>query len=343
MNTTILKTPLGNSEIIIEENGLGIVNNWIKEKHPTSKALIITDTDIGEIYKDKLIEFFSEDRILSIKPGDGSKNLAAVNQLAIELLKMGFTRYDVIIGFGGGMITDLAGFVASIYMRGVPLILIPTSFVGMVDAAIGGKTALNLEAKNILGTFYPAELVLIDPYFVHSMSDRHISTGIAEVIKCAATLDKSLVEDLEQEEVDLETIITKSVNAKVSIVNKDMMESGLRKVLNFGHTFGHAIEQASEYRLMHGEAVSIGMVIANKIAQKLGKQKPETGKKIEDLLKKFKLPCEMPTGFKVEDLVELIKRDKKKHDGKISFIIAPEMGKFEMIDFTPEELVKLAK
>ncbi len=343
MNKIILKTPLGNSEIIIEEHGLGLVNKWMKEKHPTSKMVIITDTNIGDIYKDKLMEFFPEAQTLSVVAGDVSKRLAVVNQLAKELLDVGFTRYDVIVGFGGGMVTDLAGFVASIYMRGVPLILIPTSFVGMVDAAIGGKTALNLEAKNILGTFYPAELILIDPDFVHGLTYHHIATGIAEVIKCAATLDKSLVKDLMQEEIDLETIITKSVNAKVNVVNQDMMESGLRKVLNFGHTFGHAIEQASEYKLMHGEAISIGMVISNKIAQKLGKQKPETGKQIVDLLKKFKLPYEMPTGFKVEDLVELIKKDKKKHDGKITFIIAPEMGRFEMIEFTPEELVKLAK
>jgi 3-dehydroquinate synthase len=338
-----LKTPLGNSEIIIEEHGLGFINKWMKEHHPTSKTVVITDTDIGEIYKDKLAEFFLDAQILSVKSGDATKSLATVNQLAKELLDVGFTRYDVIVGFGGGMITDLAGFVASIYMRGVPLILIPTSFVGMVDAAIGGKTALNLEAKNMLGTFYPAELILVDPDFVHGLSDRHISTGIAEVIKCAATLDKSLVDDLMQEEIDLETIITKSVNAKVNIVNQDMMETGVRKVLNYGHTFGHAIERISDYKLMHGEAVSIGIMIANKIAQKLGKQKPETGKQIEDLLKKFKLPCEIPTGFKIEDLVELIKKDKKKHDGKITFIIAPEMGKFEMIDFTPEDLVKLAR
>jgi 3-dehydroquinate synthase len=343
MNKINLKTSLGNSEIIIQEDGVGMVNKWMKEHHPESKMVVITDTNVGGIYKELLAKYFPNIQILSVVAGDVSKRLAVVKQLAGELLNMGFTRSDVIVGFGGGMVTDLAGFVASIYMRGTPLILVPTSLMGMVDAAIGGKTSVNLEAKNILGTFYPAELVLIDLEFVKGLTDRAITTGIAEVIKYAATIDGSLYDDLMKNEIDLETIIIKSVQAKVDVVNKDLKESGLRKVMNFGHTFGHAIEQISEYKLFHGEAISIGMTLANKVAQKLGKQTEETGKKIEEMLKKFKLPYEMPSGIQINDLVELMKKDKKRHGDKITFIISTDIGKYEMLELSPEELIELVQ
>lgn len=343
MDKTILKTSMWDSEIIFEEDGFALVKDWIKENYPESKIVIITDTNVGAAYQELFAEYFPEDQILSVPAGDESKRFEVVKQLSEELMRLEFTRSDLIIGFGGGMITDLAGFVASVYMRGAPLVLIPTSMMGMVDAAIGGKTAINLEAKNIIGTFYPAKLVYIDPVFIRGLTDRGIATGIAEVIKYAITLDKSLYEDLIKDEVDLNTIISKSVKNKVDIVAQDLREGGIRKVLNFGHTFGHAIEKTADYNLYHGEAISIGMVLASKVAQKLGKQEVETGEKIVELLKKFKLPCEIPSGVKVEDLVELMKRDKKRHGDKITFIIAPEIGKYEMLELTAEELVKLAK
>jgi 3-dehydroquinate synthase len=343
MNKIILSTPLGNSEIIIQKDGLKIVNKWINDKHPTSKIVIITDANIAGIYKDKISGFFPDAMVISVAAGDAGKSIPVVSRLAKKLLDIGFTRPDVIIGLGGGMITDLAGFLASIYMRGVPLILIPTSLAGMVDAAIGGKTAINLEAKNILGTFYPAEMIMIDPSFITNLSDRRIGAGIAEVIKYAATLDATLADDLMKDEMDLEKIIAKSVNAKANIVNQDMMETGVRKVLNFGHTFGHAIEQMSGYRLLHGEAISIGMALANKAARKLGRQSKETGDRIEHLIKKFNLPTEMPGRMSVESLIDLMEKDKKRIGGKITFIIAPGMGKYEMIQLSPEKLVELVE
>ena len=343
MDKFILKTSMWDSQIIVEEDGFGLIIDWIKKNHPESKKVIITDTNVGAAYQQLFAEYFPKDQILSVPAGDESKRFTVVKQLCEELLQLEFTRSDLIIGFGGGMITDLAGFVASVYMRGVPLILIPTSLMGMVDAAIGGKTAVNLEAKNIIGTFYPAELVYVDPTFLGGLNDRGIATGIAEVIKYAATLDKSLYEDLMEDKVDILKIVTKSVKAKVDVVSQDLRESGFRKVLNFGHTFGHAIEQMSEYKLLHGEAISIGMTLANKVAQKLDKQTEETGKKIEEMLKKFKLPYEMPSGFEIEDLVELMKKDKKRTGDKITYVIVPEMGKYEMVEIKPEELIELVQ
>lgn len=341
MDKINLNTPTGNSSIIFQEDGLQAVKKWIDDKYPSSRIVIITDTNVGAIYQTQLANTFSGALALSVQAGENTKRLASVKQLATELINDEITRSDIIIGVGGGMVTDLAGFIASIYMRGITFIAIPTSLLAMVDAAIGGKTGVNLEAKNILGTFYPAELILLDPLFLNSLPDREFKNGLAEVIKYAATLDSSLVEDLMKDEVELLTILQKSAQAKTKIVNDDFKESGLRKVLNFGHTFGHAIESISEYQLLHGEAVAIGMIYANKVAQNLNKQAPEVGDKIKELLDKYHLPTEIPSGFKVEDLVNFIKKDKKRSGDKITFVIAPEMGKYEMVELSAEELIKL--
>ncbi|MBN2087942.1 3-dehydroquinate synthase [Candidatus Peregrinibacteria bacterium] len=343
MNKLILNTPRGNSEILVQENGLSYVKEWIAEKHPNSRIVIITDTNLGELYKNELAEVFTGTLTLSVPSGEDSKKLATVKQLCNELINEGITRSDVIIGFGGGMITDLVGFVASIYMRGIPFIAIPTSLLAMTDAAIGGKTGINLEAKNILGTFHPAELILLDVEFLNTLPDREFKSGLAETIKHAVILDASLANDLMKAEAELENLVMKSAQVKINVVESDPMESGLRKVLNFGHTFGHAIEQSSKFDLLHGEAIAIGMVISNKVAQKLGKQSKETGKKIKEMLEKWKLPSEMPEGIKPEDLLNLIKMDKKRSGDNISFIIAPEMGKWEVVELSAEELIDLVK
>lgn len=343
MNKLNLETPLGNSEIIIQEDGIELFRDLIKERYPDSRLIFITDTNVGDLYRDKIEKTFPNSYILAVYPGDNSKRIEVVKQIVGELMDQEISRNDIVVGFGGGMITDLAGFIASIYMRGIKFIAIPTSLLAMTDAVIGGKTGINMEVKNILGTFYPAKMIFIDISFLKTLPDREFQSGLAETIKHAVTLDASLIDDLMQEEIDIETIIIKSIKAKISLINKDPMESGLRKVLNFGHTFGHAIESNSDYDVHHGEAISMGMTFSNKIAQKLGKQNPETGKKIEELLRKFKLPCEIPNGFDANDLIEFIKKDKKRNGDKITFIISTDIGKYEMVELSPEELVELMK
>ena len=306
MNKITLKTPMGNSEILVQENGLSYVKEWIAENHPASRIVIITDTNVGELYKKQLADVFPGAITLSVPAGENTKSLASVKQLCGELLNDGYTREDIVIGFGGGMITDLAGFVASIYMRGIPFIAVPTTLLAMTDAAIGGKTGINLEAKNILGTFHPAEFILLDIEFLKTLPDREFQSGLAETIKHAATLDASLAEDLMADEVDLEAMVQKSAQVKINIVESDPKEKSARKVLNFGHTFGHAIEESSKYDLLHGEAVAIGMLFANKVAQKLNKQTEETGKKIQEMLDKWKLPSEFTSGIYASKLIDLI-------------------------------------
>jgi 3-dehydroquinate synthase len=341
-----LKTPIGNTEILTQEDGLQQAKDWIDKNYPDRRIAVVTDSNVDRIYHEQLTKVFRDAMLHVVKAGEESKNLGEIEHLVDKLGEEGFDRNDVITGFGGGMITDLAGFAAASYKRGIKgLTLIPTSLLAMVDAAIGGKTGVNVRAKNDCGAFRPADHILLDPKFLNTLPEREFNAGMAEVIKYAATLDVSLAEDLMKErgEMDLKAILQKSAQAKVNIVQQDVKEGGLRQVLNFGHTFGHAVEKKSDYKLLHGEAVSIGIIYANKIAQKLGKQKPETGEQIKKLLERFKLPTELPEGMTIDDLHEYIVQDKKKSGKEITFIIAPEMGKWEMVKKTPEELVKLAR
>jgi 3-dehydroquinate synthase len=331
------------SSILIEEGLLEKCGKLLDKKYPKSHFAIITDANLEKIYSEKLTKTIPRSFILGMPSGEKSKDIKTVMSLAEELLKNEIGRSDVIIGFGGGMPTDVAGFLASIYMRGIRYVAIPTSLLGMVDASIGGKAGIDFIAKNILGSFYLPEIVLIDPNFLKSFADPKKMPGMGEVVKYAAIADTSLFKDFKKDPLDLNTIIKKSVKTKVDIVKQDFEEHELRKILNFGHTFGHAIESALDYKISHDQAISIGMVIANRIAQNLNRQNPLTGSKIRIALEQFGLPTELPKGLQIEDLVEYIKKDKKRHGDKIWFIIVPELGSAEIVPLKPEELIKLAK
>ncbi len=338
-----LTTSQGNSKILIKEGLFEKSGELLKKEYPESKFAIITDSNIKKIYGEKLKSIFPKALIISVPAGEESKELKNAIGLAEKLLSNGFTRSDVVIGFGGGMVTDLAGFVSSVYMRGMKYIAIPTSLLGMVDAAIGGKTAINLGAKNIIGTFYLADYVLIDPNFLKSFPDQKQMPGMGEIVKYGAIIDKTIIADLKKESLDLSQIIIKSVNAKMNIVSQDLKESGIRKILNYGHTFGHAIETAMNYKLSHDQSISIGMVIANKVAQNLGKQDENTGKIIKETLESMHLPTELPEELLIENLIGYILKDKKRHGDVIDFVIVPELGHAEIVSLKPEELIELAK
>ncbi len=340
METINLKTPSGTSKILIEEELLGKIGELLKKDYPKSRFVIVTDSNLEKIYGNQLKNMFPQALFLTVPAGETSKNFERVISLCEHLINENFTRSDVLIGFGGGVVTDLAGFVASIYMRGMKYVAVPTSLLGMVDAAIGGKTGIDFVAKNIIGTFYLADQVLMDPDVLKSFPDPKKMPGMGEVIKYAATIDKSLFDDFDP--FDLKTIIIKSAQAKVNVVEQDFRESGRRRVLNYGHTFGHAIEAAMDFKLTHDQAISIGMVLSNKVAQNLGKQDKEVGEKIKAALEQFALPTELPSELTLESLVELMKKDKKRTGDIINYVIATELGKSEILPMKPEELIKLA-
>lgn len=339
----IIRSPHGNSRICMERNGLKWIHSYIKKYYKKARVAVITDGNVAPLFHDKIKKYLPEATLIVVEPGERSKTMKVAETLCEDLLENGFARNSVIIGLGGGMITDLAGFVASIYMRGVTFIAMPTTLLAMIDAAVGGKTSLNLGAKNIIGTFYPADVILIDLEFLKSLPEREMKTGVAEMIKYAAVLDKSLKKVLMKKDIDFIQIMEKGLHAKADVCNKDLREGGVRKVLNFGHTLGHAIEYLSHYKLSHGEAISIGMVLANRVAQKLGKQSKKAGDQILALLKKYDLPTELPNNIKLKDAIEMVYKDKKMEGDKVSFILSKGLGKHQIVKLKPEELMKLLK
>jgi 3-dehydroquinate synthase len=340
-DTFIIKSAQGNSEISLVNNAFTALKQGVKKEYKGKHVAVITDTNVAGLYHDKIRKALPEADILVIKAGEKSKTMKVAEVLCEDLLENGFGRKDLVIGFGGGMVTDLAGFVASIFMRGVDYMAVPTSLLAMVDASVGGKTGVNATAKNTVGTFYPAKKVLVDQRFLKTLPERELKTGMAEIIKYSAMLDASLTKELKAKKPDYSALISKSISAKAGVCNKDLKEEGLRKILNFGHTLGHAIEHLSKYKLTHGEVVSIGMVLANRVAQKLGVQKEADGEMMSELLQKYDLPTEIPKNISLQAIVEMVYKDKKMEGKEVNFILSRGMGKYEIVKITPTELKKL--
>ena len=332
----IHKTIRGTAKITVEKGVYQKAGKLNAKESPESKVAIITDKNLGKIYKKEIKKIFPNAFLITVPANEKSKSFKMLIKLAGRLLKKGFARNDVIVGLGGGLITDLSGFLASVYMRGIAYVSIPTSLLSMVDAAIGGKTGINFISKNSIGSIYMANHILIDPDFLNNFKNLKEASGMGEVIKYAVTIDKSLLKELNKPKPDRLAIIEKSVKAKVRVTTEDQLECGMRKLRNNTNHLGHAIEKATNHKLSHNEAICIGMVIANRIAQSLGKQKPEVDKYIQKLLKKYNLPTELPKNLKLDDLVELIKKDKKRRGKVIDYIICTEIGKAEIVPLTPK-------
>ena len=287
-------------------------------------AFIITDDGVPKEYAKAVADGFNRSYIYTVSSGEKSKSLSVFGEISGKMLDLGFGRGDVILAVGGGVVGDLSGFVAASYMRGINFYNIPTTILSMVDSSIGGKTAVNHGGvKNIIGAFYQPKGVLIDIDTLKTLPERHKANGIAEAIKMAATFDKELFSLLEEacalEDV-LEEVIIKSIRIKRGVVEADEREGGIRKILNFGHTFGHAVEAATNMgELYHGECVAIGMMAVSE---------GETQKRLERLLKKYNLPTEYRGD--VDEALKLIKSDKKRTGEIIDAIFAPEIGRAEI-------------
>lgn len=251
------------------------------------------------------------------------------------MLEKQFGRKDAVVTVGGGLVSDLGGLVASLYMRGVPAYFVPTTLLSMADASFGGKTGVNFGGiKNAIGAFYPAEKVLMDPDTLKTLDKRIFAEGMAEIIKMAATLDSALFgifETLTTEGLmeKLEDIIKWSVALKTEVVEKDPKEQGLRRVLNFGHTIGHAVEALGEGKYLHGESVAIGMIPMCSEATK---------DRLKKVLEKFDLETEISASK--EDILAKILHDKKSVGTKVYAVLLKEIGQFEMVLMTPEEVVE---
>jgi len=288
-----------------------------------------------------------EPNIIAMPDGERHKRLASVELLAEKLVRLRTDRNSVVVAFGGGVVGDAAGLLASLYMRGMGLVQIPTTVLAQVDASIGGKTGVNLRAgKNLLGTFHQPLAVLIDPAVLSTLPEREFRAGLYESLKCGVisdpelfrVLERSSVESLRADTAQLEWVIGESVKLKAAIVSQDEREGGLRRVLNFGHTIGHALEAATQYRrYLHGEAVAWGMIAAAKIASSSGKLAAESAQKIEEaVLRLGPLPKVDTRGGQI---LKLLRADKKTRDGVVHFVLPRQIGRVEIDNDVSEQAV----
>lgn len=265
--------------------------------------------------------------ILQTPNGENQKSINFLSHIWSKAALVGLKRSDAIIGFGGGATTDVAGFAAATWLRGIDWYAIPTSLAGMVDAGVGGKTGINSPAgKNLIGSFYSPSKVLIDPTLLQTLPVRDISAGMAEVIKCGFISDYKILNLAQEDVLDYQELIARAVKVKAEVVSKDFKESKLREILNYGHTLGHAIEKDSKYKLRHGEAVSIGMVFAAELSKELAGLSSDAVLLHRELLKNFNLPISYSRG-RWKALSNLLIQDKKVKQSKIRFIGISRIGK----------------
>jgi len=286
-----------------------------------------------------------------VPEGETSKSMRMVQRVASELLARGADRHSLLIAFGGGVVGDLGGFVASTYMRGIDYVQVPTTVVAQVDSAIGGKTAVNVGAmKNLLGTFYPPRLVLAEPLVLSSLAGRAFRSGLYEVVKHAILAGPSLFNQVERSldtfrpdrAESLGPLLARAAEVKVNIVTRDEREAGLRRVLNLGHTFGHALEEATHYRrFLHGEAVGWGMLAATQLSRRLGLLDASDAERIERLIRRvgrLHPVCDLIPAR----VLSLLPRDKKAVGGRIHWVLPERIGKVRIVSGVPTRVVAVA-
>lgn len=313
------------------------------------RVYVVTTLPIRKLWGEALADALRgcEAVFFEIPDGEKFKTIKVIEDLARKMLKCGADRKSVVIAFGGGVVGDMSGFLASIYMRGIDYIQIPTTLLAQVDASVGGKTGVDLpEGKNLIGTFHHPRVVLIDPSVLSTLPEREFRAGLFEALKCGLIRRREIFEFMEQKRErilqrdpeSLEWLITAAVQVKAEVVAADEREGDLRRILNFGHTIGHALETETGYKqFLHGEAVAWGMVAASMISAAMQKTDPETARRIiSTVLAYAALPKVEPRGKKI---VKRLTADKKTLDGVVHFILPTELGKVEIVNNVPEHAV----
>jgi 3-dehydroquinate synthase len=320
-----VKTPNKNYEVLIEE---------LVEISLDKKVAIITNPKVSGLHLNYLLSKLKvqELQIITLPDGEEYKNWESINYGLERLFDAKFDRNSILIAFGGGVIGDMTGFMSSVFLRGIDFIQIPTTLLSMVDSSVGGKTGINNKyGKNLIGAFHQPEVVYIDINFLETLDKREFSAGMAEILKMAIMFDKVLFENIKDYKLNIEQIIRESVELKAKVVNQDEKEKGVRSVLNYGHTFGHVIEKITNYSTyLHGEAVAIGMVMANSLALKLGYLTKQEDLEIKEALLKQNLPVSFRIKDK-EDFYNHFFADKKTLNNSIKFIIPNGIGDYKIV------------
>jgi len=345
-------------DIRIGENNLAEAGSFLLEQGRATHAVVLTDSHVEEPHAHKVAESLAAQDVnvdmIVVEPGEPSKSIEAAAGLWDAVLEMGADRRSVVVAVGGGVIGDLAGFIAATYARGIRFFQVPTSLLAQVDSSVGGKVGINLpKAKNMVGAFLQPIGVLIDTRTLDTLDSREYRAGMAEVVKYGVILDAALFEQLEAEvgrinagDHDLlRGVIAQCCRLKADVVRQDERETtGLRAVLNYGHTFGHAFEALAGYgQLLHGEGVAIGMLCASRLAERLGRIDSELTDRQERLLTAVGLPTEVPD-VDPDLVLKKMMHDKKVEHGRLRFVLPSRLGHVELVgDVEPQDVLASLK
>ncbi len=344
--TLHVKTPDSSYDILFEPGALNRMTAILAERGlisqdgPTPRIIIGTNETVGPLYGRPLAERLPNAATITLPDGEQHKTLETAAAVYSEAARLGLDRKGLVMALGGGVIGDTFGFIAATYMRGVRLVQVPTSLLAMVDASVGGKTALDLpEGKNLVGAFKQPALVVIDTDVLATLPDAEWRCGLAEVVKHGLLADPALLDpDLLRRERAAE-FVPRAVKVKVDIVEEDPFEENIRAYLNLGHTFAHALEQVSSYAWKHGEAVAVGLVAASRLSARLGLCDPELPNQIESLLKTLGLPTRLGT-YRPEALWQAMATDKKWQHRQARFVLLKGIGKPLIIkNITPDDVI----
>ncbi len=326
-------------EVIVERGGLARLGELCADRAPAHRYAVIADSRVAGLYGPAAVEALAaaglDGELVSFPAGEWNKNRESWGEISDAMLAAGFGRDAVVIALGGGVTGDLAGFVASTFMRGVPVVQVPTTVLGMLDSSVGGKTGIDARgAKNVIGSFHHPRLVLVDPALLRTLAPFHRTSGLAEAVKVAAMCDAELFGWIGEnagalaggEEAAISALIERGVRLKAAVVAEDPGETGVRAVLNFGHTAGHALETLSGFSLLHGEAVGLGMRVEAALGELVGVTEPGTGASIGSVLSACGLPPEFDPDWTAEAVFDAARADKKVRAGALRWSLPRHVG-----------------
>lgn len=347
VNSVIVRTGTQSYEVVIGPGVLEQAGLLISQKLKGTECALVTDDNVAALFAAKVSRSLKDSgfrpTLIKVRPGEESKTMVQAEAICERMIEAGLDRSSFVVALGGGMVGDLAGFAAAVYHRGIPCVQMPTTLLAQVDSSIGGKTAVNTTAgKNLIGAWHQPALVISDVDTLDTLPPREWRQGLAEVVKHAVIRDAEMFEMLQRfDRKELAPLVRRNVEIKAAIVSADEHETtGERALLNFGHTIGHAIERAGEYRdFLHGEAVSLGIVAACEISvRKAGLPAPDR-EKIIRTLRAFELPTTLPPDFPKEKILEAIRFDKKFTQGAVRFVVLSAIGTAHLAtDVTMEDI-----
>lgn len=358
--TIRVNIPQNSYDIRIAPAGLDSLGTWLAEGKPLikpgQKVLVVSNPVVFDLYGERAIASLTQSGYevchCILPAGEQYKTLASIEKIHDAAYENRLERSSAMVALGGGVIGDMTGFAAATWLRGIAVVQVPTSLLAMVDASMGGKTGVNHpKGKNLIGAFHQPRLVLIDPQVLETLPVREFRAGVAEVIKYGVIWDLPLFERLEAAaSLDaiasvgdglLQAMLEHSCQAKADVVSQDVREAGIRAILNYGHTVGHAVESLTGYsEVTHGEAVAIGMVAAGAIAVRLNHWSESANQRQNALIEKAQLPTRLPDGIDIDDILVALKSDKKVQSGKVRFVLPEGIGKAFVTDQVSDELVR---